>query len=628
MTVPKAVKTDQVGLTEFLPVSLVVMVGILISIVVFVMTRNYYIATDRQQFQRDAAFYSANLKSDVERHVTSLAAIHAFVSASHDVSRWEFSAFANQILPKNSGFKSVLWLPQVLQKQRSAFETDLQRDGLYGLRLREITPAGHLINADTRPSYLPVAYVEPFEGSGNLIGVDLLNNPIYAQLFREAKKSGRQVASSPVSQSLVEGATPPIVIVVFPLNRVKYARGRAAPEGPEGYVLGVLQLKAVVEDAIELRAPVQAAIAYTQPGKADAFLLGQQKGHNSLEGWLGSGEFHQQIPFAVAGQHFLLALRSARHGGLLTRLYAPMGAALIILALTALLAQSMIAAILRRWQVERAVVERTVELRAANEALSEEIEHRKQAEAELRVARNKAEAANRAKSAFLSTMSHELRTPLNAIIGFSEILVRTFPAQHGNSEEYLQEINGSGIRLLDLINDILEITLMDTEADRPGDLVFVPDIISDVISIARAGADAMGVTLTSSIGDRLPLLHGNAKRIQKAILNLVSNAVKFSEKGGHALVAANMEAGCLKVAVSDNGVGMPAGSEELVKGIFSQYDTSLARKHEGVGLGLAFVSRVANLHDATLQITSRQGEGTTVTLIFPVQRIVQAREVA
>jgi signal transduction histidine kinase len=625
---PKVVKTDQVGTTEFLPVSLVVTAGILISIVVFIVTRNYYIAADRQQFQRDATFYSANFKSDIERHVTSLAAIHAFVSASHDVSRWEFSAFANQILPKNSGFRAVLWLPQVQQKQRSTFETNLQKDGLYGLRLREVTSAGRLINAGTRPSYLPVAYVEPFEGSGNLIGVDLLNNPIYAQLFRDAQRSGRQVASAPVSQSLVEGAKPPILIVIFPLNRVNSLGGRAAPQGPEGYVLGVLQLQGVIEDAIELRAPVQATIAYKQPGNADALLLDQQKSRESLEHWLSGAEFHQQIPFAVAGQHFLLAVRSARHGSLLTRLYAPTGTALIILALAALLAQSMIIAILRRWQVERAVVERTVELRAANEALSEEIEQRKRAEAELRVARNKAESANRAKSAFLSTMSHELRTPLNAIIGFSEILVRTAPAQDAKSDEYLQEINASGIRLLDLINDILEITLMDTEATSPGDLVFVPDIISDVISIARARADAMGVTLTSSISGTIPTLYGNSRRIQKALLNLVSNAVKFSERGGRALVAADMEAGCLRVMVRDNGIGMPAGSEELVTDIFSQCDTSLARKHEGIGLGLTYVSRVAHLHDATLKITSRQSEGTTVTLVFPVQRIVQTRAVA
>src|SRR5579859_4025724 len=118
---------------------------------------------NRRECQDDATYYSAAFKSVVERHVTSLAAIHAFVSASHQVNRWEFSAFAHQILPQNSGFKAVLWLPRLSQTQRSSFESDLHRDGLYGLKLRETTATGQLVAAPQRPVYLPVAYVEPFE---------------------------------------------------------------------------------------------------------------------------------------------------------------------------------------------------------------------------------------------------------------------------------------------------------------------------------------------------------------------------------------------------------------------------------------------------------------------------------
>src|SRR4051812_46159942 len=207
---PNISKAGRRGLADFLPVLALIFAGTMLSGAVFLSLRGHYLGADRQRFQDDAAYYSTSFKSDVERHVTSLAAIHAFVSASHDVNRWEFSAFAHQILPQNSGFKAVLWLPSLSHQQRHFFESNLQRDGLYGLKLRELTASGQLVNAAEQSAYLPVAYVEPFESSGDLIGVDLLNNGIYAHLFREARQSGRQVASGPVAKALVEGARAPV----------------------------------------------------------------------------------------------------------------------------------------------------------------------------------------------------------------------------------------------------------------------------------------------------------------------------------------------------------------------------------------------------------------------------------
>jgi signal transduction histidine kinase len=606
----KFVQRNRHRLADFLPVSALAVAGLILSVSVFLVLRGYYVGIDRQQFQRDAAYYSGAFKNDVERHVASLAAIHAFVSASHDVNRWEFSAFAHQILPQNSGFKAVLWLPQVSQKQRGAFEANLQRDGLYGLKLRELTEQNRLINAGARPVYLPVAYVEPFESSGNLIGVDLSTNKIYAQLIDQARRSGKQAASEPVSQALIEGARAPSLLVAFPLNRPKGPRGLGSPEGPEGYVLGVLQLPGVIADAIGPRAPIQAHIGY---GDAAGF-----------DKWFGASEFHQKGPFTVAGKHFFLLLRSVGHGTGLTRFYAPAGAALLVLALAAMLAQSMATTVLRKREVERAVIERTAELSALNLTLSEEVEQRRHAEAALRAAKEKAESANRAKSAFLSTMSHELRTPLNAIIGFSGIMIQPDHGLDATSEDYLQEINRSGVRLLDLINDILEITQMDGGDAAPDDPVAIADIVDGALAAVGPQADRSGVLLKASVQETV--IRGDARRLQKALINLLSNAVKFNNKGGWAQVSVWREGGCLVLEVSDNGVGMPDGAEALITRLFSQFDMSLARRHEGIGLGLTLVERVAHYHDAALSISSGVGKGTTVRLLFPEHRWM--REVA
>ena len=625
---PPVSQPPKSGRTDFLPVAVVVIVGVLLSICVVFAVRGYYLNLGRQQFQRNASYYSATFKNSVERHVTSLAAIHAFVSASHGVTRWEFSAFAHQILPQNSGFKAVIWLPQIDQRGRKAFEARLQNDGLYGLRLRELTQTGALVNADTRPTYLPVSYVEPFDGNGSLIGVDLSRNPIYAPLFDAALHTGSAAVSPPLFHALVEGARQPIVLVAFPLNRRTGMDGHGDADGPEGYVLGILQLDRVIEDAIGPGAPIQAVVAYGPRTSPQVYLPGPHGQTAGLGVWFGDAAFHQTIPFAVAGRHFFLVLRSEPHDDALTRLYAPAGAALLLLALTAMLAQSMLATVLRKRSVERAVIARTAELCDLNTVLSAEVEQRRTAQAALGIAKEKAESANRAKSAFLSTMSHELRTPLNAIIGFSSMLIEGPRPSEAHSADYLQEINGSGIRLLELINDILEITQMDTDDDSASDLVCICDVIDAAAEKMRPLAEKAGLTLKTATADPLPLLRGDGRRLQRALQKLLSNAIKFTETGGWVLVAARANPDGLVLEVSDNGAGMPPGAKTRIIDLFAQCDTSLARKHEGAGLGLTFVNRVTSQHDGKLHISSRLGQGTVVSLIFPPHRMTAIREVA
>ena len=607
---------------DFIPPVAVLIVGLVLAAAVFVTVRSYYIDADRQQFQRDASYYSASFKTNVERHVTSLTAIHAFVSASQDVSRWEFSAFANQTLPRNSGFKAVLWLPHVSAAQRKGFERNLQRDGLFGLQLRELTATDRLVQASDRSSYLPVAFIEPFEGSSSLIGVDLSNNPIYAPLFEAARKTKRAVVSPPLSRALVE-TRGPVVVAVFPLTRKARMRASPGTDGPEGYALGVLQLDRVIQDSMGNLTTLRAAVAY---GASPVILTGRQDKATGLEAWYGDSEFRQLVPFEIAGKRFSLALRSGGQSGLLTRLYAPAGAALLAIALATLVAQSMLTTILRKREVEKAVIARTAELRALNRTLLSEIEQRRQAEVELRQARDKAESANRAKSAFLSTMSHELRTPLNAIIGFSSILTQQARGMDSRTTDYVSEINSSGLRLLELVNDILEITQMDAGETRVSDLVFVADIVDSAIAGMRVLAEKDGVSLRGEVAENLPPLCGDGRRLQKALHNLLSNAVKFTASGGWAQVSADMIEGNLVIEVRDSGAGMPAIADGLK--LFSQGDSSLARQHEGVGLGLTYVKRVADQHDARLEIASEVGVGTSVRMIFPASRTANLQEVA
>ena len=612
---------------DFAPLGAVIAIGLLLAFSAFVTVRDHYQTVERQQFRRNATYYSTSFKDDVARHVTSLAAIRAFVSASREVTRWEFSNYAHQILPQNAGFRAVLWVPRIVQSNRQAYETALQQDGLYGLRIRELTDQGQIVAAADRATYLPISYVEPFEGNDTLVGLDLSGIARFAELFRAAEQTGRSAASAPVANTLVAGTRGPAILLAFPLTP-----DAASSEAPRGYALGVLQLQTIIEEALgPSGAPIQAAIAYQQNPHAPAMiLLPDAKTGIAADGWFADAAFHQAVPLDIAGRRFLLALRSVGHVDPVTSLYVPAGASLLVLALTALLAQNMSATILRKQFVERAVVARTAQLRAANESLHSEVQQRRQAEVELRVARDKAESANRAKSSFMASMSHELRTPLNAIIGFSEILAQAGDRPDGRQQDYAKEILGSGQRLLDLINDILDLTQMESSAASDGDaLVYLSDCIAATVTEAQPIAMAKRVLLKASIPESLPSLHGDNKRLTKALSHLVSNAVKFTPEGGAAVIAARLNPdGTLALDVTDTGIGMPPGAQEKIREAFCQYDGRLGRKYEGVGLGLTYVVKVAELHQAAFEIVSEAGKGTRIRLVFPPDRIVKQLEVA
>jgi signal transduction histidine kinase len=619
---------------DFLPLSAVFAIGLALAVTAFVAVRDHYQSQDQQQFRRNATYYSTSFKDDVARHVTALGAIRAFVSASKSVTRWEFSNYAAQIMPQNLGFRAVLWVPNILQKTRAAYEASLQQDGLYGLGIGELTSQGHIVAAAPRDSYLPVTFIEPFDGNDNLVGLDLARLPRFAALFNDAAKSNAVAASMPMGQALVAGTQGPVVLLAFPLRPPPAADDDAAAMPLQGYALGVLQLQSLLAEAFgPSGAPVEAAIAYQDNLKAGAMVLsaGQPVPATS---WFGSAAFHQAVPFDIAGRHFLLALRSVGAVDSMTSLYVPLGASLLVIALTALLAQNMSTTILRKRLVERAVISRTAQLKSANDTLRGEVEQRRQAEAALRVARDKAEGASRAKSFFMATMSHELRTPLNAIIGFSSLLAQPGTCDGARQLDYANEILVSGQRLLSLINDILDLTQMDSGTEDDA-LIYLPDCIAAIVADATDAAAKAGVTLKASVADDLPALTGDSKRLSKALAHLVSNAVKFTPSGGAAVIKAHCgPAGTLIVEIIDSGVGMPPDAQDKIrdvfrqKEVFSQYDGKLGRRYDGVGLGLTYVGKVAELHEASLDVTSEPGKGTRIRLIFNSHRIARKLEVA
>ncbi len=264
-----------------------------------------------------------------------------------------------------------------------------------------------------------------------------------------------------------------------------------------------------------------------------------------------------------------------------------------------------------------------------NHMLSE-ISHRdqqlKKQNIDLERARDVAESANRAKSQFLANISHELRTPLNAVIGFSSILMNQLFGPLGDNKylEYAKDINESGTHLLDIINDILD--LSKAEAGKLSityEEVNVGKSVNKCMTILAERAEKGKVTITVDVPKSLPPLIADRLRFIQILLNIMSNAVKFTEAGGRVHVSAKVvettrDNGEFIILVQDTGIGM--SKEDLGNAFqsFGQVDSGLNRKYEGTGLGLPLTRKLMELHFGRIEMESELGKGTMVRLIFPL----------
>ncbi|MEQ9642934.1 MAG: ATP-binding protein [Alphaproteobacteria bacterium] len=247
-------------------------------------------------------------------------------------------------------------------------------------------------------------------------------------------------------------------------------------------------------------------------------------------------------------------------------------------------------------------------------------------EAALKAARDEAQSANRAKSEFLAMMSHELRTPLNAIIGFSEVIRdQLFGSGAADRyQDYAGDIHASATHLLDLLNDILDLSKLEAGKvelhEEPCDIALT---VEGALRLVRDRAEQGEVTLAVDGLDGLPPVIVDERRIKQVFLNLLSNAVKFTPQGGRVDIAGALdETGALVVTVVDTGIGIADADIPRALAPFGQIDSELARRYEGTGLGLPLTRSLLELHDGELRIDSQVGNGTRMSVVLPASRIV------
>jgi cell cycle sensor histidine kinase DivJ len=254
-------------------------------------------------------------------------------------------------------------------------------------------------------------------------------------------------------------------------------------------------------------------------------------------------------------------------------------------------------------------------------AVLRDVSERKTQERAVEIARAESERANAAKSRFLATMSHELRTPLNAIIGFSDMLGNeTLVLDPARKDEYARLINESGRHLLSVVNGILDMSKMESGNFEITPEPFAPaQAVASCCDLLALKAQEAGVALKTRIAPGLPEVMADRRAFNQILINLVSNAVKFTPAGGRVTVAASREGEMLAVSVQDTGVGIAEDDMPRLGEAFFQARASYDRRHDGTGLGLSIVKGLVRLHGGDMDIESRLGEGTRVTVRLPIE---------
>ena len=255
--------------------------------------------------------------------------------------------------------------------------------------------------------------------------------------------------------------------------------------------------------------------------------------------------------------------------------------------------------------------------------ISRDITERVYAQAELQAAKEASEYANRAKSDFLANMSHELRTPLNAIIGFAEILRDELVGQiKTEQKELVTDIHTSGRHLLDMINDILDLSKIEAGTmDLDFETFSLMETMEEVNTVVNALASKKRIQLTRGFEQDIAITADKTK-FKQILYNLLANGVKFTNEGGRVTTKLEISGNLLLIRVIDNGVGISPEDQEMLFQAFTQVDTSKARAHEGTGLGLALTKRLVELHGGEIWVESTVGEGSTFSFTLPLQQHV------
>lgn len=577
-------------------------VGTLLSLALFFMIR----AWEKRDLEKKAADLTREqvekLRVGMLRSMEVLHSIASFYSAQDDFSRQQFRQFVRQALARQPEVQALSWNPLVPGAERRSWETAAVADGIAGFGFRELNTSSELVPAKTRSEYVPVYFIEPFSGNAAALGYDLSSDPCRRASLEKARDSAEAVATAPIHLAQDHNNQAGF-LVLLPVYNGAAANVSERRQKLAGFAVAVFRVTDLVGGTFEkLKKQGIAAQLFDESPARDLLFS-----NDTTTNVHSRPNARPPIPLEAVSRRWevvyepmpaFLSTQSHAHSWL-----ALLGGFAITLLATAYLYSG--------WK-------RTKEIAAANTALQEEVAVRQRAEAA-------AEAANHAKSDFLASMSHEIRTPLNAILGYSQLMQRDLQLS-AEQRDAIGGISTAGQHLLGLINEILDLSKI--EAGRmelnPGDF--------DLAALGRGvAATFQPLCAQKRINFRLMLgdagkspVQGDEGKLRQVLINLLGNAVKFTQAGEVCLQVKPEADDRWLFEVFDTGLGIP---EEEQADIFNPFHQGSNAQHQGgTGLGLAIAKRQVELLGGKLAVQSERGIGSRFFFQIPLPPAIAVEE--
>lgn len=607
---------DTIGVIIFLPIGLLLstrlknqtlrnkllavapILTVFIASVIFFMLSSYWEQKEiHQRFIEQGHQRVAKIRLTFASLDSILESLERYYLSSVFVDRQEFKKFTQPFPQKYPGIIAMEWIPQIHHSELADYQKRLAADMGKSFHIKEKL-GDTFIPVAKREYYYPVFYVEPIQSNLPAIGFDLGSHPARRASIELALRQNMPVISQPIT--LVQTHTPGLLY----FHPIKAQQARRAL----GLGLIVIETGRLMNNIFNKKDFELFEFNITNPENKTIFCSEDCQLHkNNIVQKQSFFAYDSRIPFDIAQQHWTLSIR-AKYQYLfvqnsllswmifLSGLLLTAGAAIIVLHITN-----------RTYTIEELVKRRTQQLQNAKQALEEHAR-------ELQLARDEALQANRSKSMFLANMSHEIRTPLNGILGMTHLLIDQ-TANHAQQQS-LRIIENSGKALLTIINDILDLSKMDAgKIELEANNFNLYMCIEAVISLLRSEAEKKNNHLHIDFNLDSPWFIGDEVRIRQILLNLIGNALKFTQDGnvniyvhGNDIHDNQQE---LFISIQDTGIGISKEGIDKLFNAFVQVDATTTRKYGGTGLGLAICRNLITMMQGHIWIESEPGKGST-----------------
>ena len=562
------------------------MAGLVLTFVTTAFVREWQVRERSALIAQTSAGHVEALKGQLIRSMEVLYAIESLLTTRKEVSRGEFRDFVSPTLARRPELQGLAWDPRVPGDARTEWETRAHAEGFDAFQFVE-QENGLLVPAGERGEYFPVYFMEHLDANEPALGFDLASEEKRREALERARDSGLATATAPI-RLIQEPGVQLGFLVLLPVYGGPASTVAERRQNLRGFAVAIYRIGNLVEASLRAAVDKGIGVSVTDTETGEQIYRRDATASAGLPPW--------ETTIDVAGRPW--AVRFEPPEGLagsrfLWRAWASLAAGV---TMTTLLGAYL-------WSHGRRVSERTARLAASNDALQAEVTIRQRAERD-------AESANQAKSAFLANMSHEIRTPLNAIVGYAQLLLRDH-ALDQVQRDAVQTIAGSSTHLLHLINEILDLSKIDAgRMDVVRTEFDLQALVRELAILFRPLCDEKGLDLRIEECERdcsLPVV-GDARKVRQVLINLLGNAVKFTERGTVTLRLRRQGDGRWQFEVEDTGPGIAPDIGERVFEPFQQ--GRCGNQKGGTGLGLSIARRQVELMGAALALESTPGRGS------------------